>query len=101
MDIYNGEAREVGTGKEREREERTGYKKKRETRTEERKGVRVREGSVWEEERSFFSEGKRKGLGKTPKQIRVVPLTDRKFVEVRPRDASRLSQVDRLRFIGR
>lgn len=29
---------------------------------------------------------KGKGLGKTPKQIRVTLLTDCKFVEVRPRD---------------
>lgn len=49
------------------------------------------------EERSGFGEGKGKGPGKAPKQIRVPPLTDRKFVEVRPRDsASRLSRRDRL-----
>lgn len=52
------------------------------------KGVLVRG-----EERSGFDEGKGKGPGKAPKQIRVPPLTDRKFVEGRPRDsASRLSR---------
>lgn len=42
-----------------------------------------------EKEISLFGEGKGKGLGKTPKQIRVPPLTDRKFVEVRPREKPR------------
>jgi len=46
-------------------------------------------GGTW----SRFGEGKGKGPGKTPKQIRVPSLTDRKFVEVRPGDsASRLSR---------
>lgn len=65
----------------------------------ERKGARAREGDSFgggreggtrEKERgSLMDEGKGKGPGKTPKQIRVPPLTDRKFVEVRPRDKPR------------
>jgi len=50
---------------------------------------RAEGGGTW----SRFGEGKGKGPGKTPKQIRVPSLTDRKFVEVRPGDsASRLSR---------
>lgn len=63
-----------------------------------RKGAREgrEQGTLeWGKERSRFGEGKGKGPGKAPKQIRVPPLTDRKFVEVRPRDsASRLSISD-------
>lgn len=61
--------------------------------------MRAREGYVRGEEEkkeerekegiSLFVKGKGKGLGKTPKQIRVPPLTDRKFVEVRPREKPR------------
>lgn len=72
-------------------------RKERVVRRNERLARRERAHSARGEERSGFGEGKGKGPGKAPKQIRVPPLTDRKFVESRPRDsASRLSRRDRL-----
>lgn len=86
IDIYDGEERKRTAGK---KERKNGL----------RGGTRLSHG---EKERALkgkggtgsrFGEGKGKGPEKTPKQIRVPSLTDRKFVEVRPGDsASRLSR---------